>query len=171
MMNLKYLAGLCGNMRSFLGTFGDIRSSVTRWKDLAYTDQVKGFCQIIEGNVRGLPLFCAHFSFNRRCSFWMVLVPLPAFTHLEAFVFVMDFTAGEGFVDLFMLSNKWRSIYSSSSMTGRVLAFSAVAVLMVFSLEYSPSFYKELQTNIQDIPTTDLARVEAEQHKGVCLKW
>lgn len=83
----------------------------------------------------------------------------------------MDFTAGEGFVDLFMLSNKWRSIYSSSSMTGRVLAFSAVAVLMVFSLEYSPSFYKKLQTNIQDIPTTDLARVEAEQHKGVCLKW
>lgn len=82
MMNLKYLAVLCGNMRSFLGTFGDIRSSVTRWKDLAYTDQVKAFCQIIEGNVRGLPLFCAHFSFNSRCSFWMVLVPLPAFTHL-----------------------------------------------------------------------------------------
>ena len=42
---------------------------------------------------------------------------------------------------------------------------------MIFSLEYSPSFYKELQTNIQDIPTTDLARVEAEQHKGVRLKW
>ena len=43
--------------------------------------------------------------------------------------------AGEGFMNLFMLSNKWRSIYSSSSMIARVLALSTVALLMEFSLE------------------------------------